>query len=318
VEVVPYTEILIYNPEGIATYKFQIPDRLEYIGGRICKGSKYWYKGVGTVYRCHHELYKGEELPDVSYHPPEVFYYGHRVIYERWLDKFGIFLKPMQPYFSDLIGSCGPKELKIVPNSTQFGKSAVVVENVTKWSDDYNGQYYMTLSYKCREKYQTKPNPDRLLNLLEFMVENEWCTPWDKNFINDITITGEISDVGDLFRSSKLQHIFGTVYATLHSLWKQNKTEFERVSKKVIPNDIPFEDGLWAGVFIGYVTAKIVGVRNIPVLDTKNTVELAERLLIQFLITDKNCAGIEQRHWGDKVRKQYLKRLKKQIKKWRK
>ena len=51
-------EIFIHNSEGTPYKSFTVDDDIEFLEGRISKGKKVYYKGIGVPYKFHfiHEL----------------------------------------------------------------------------------------------------------------------------------------------------------------------------------------------------------------------------------------------------------------------
>lgn len=296
---------LIYGTTDVL--HIHIDDELEFIGGRVSRGSSgLYYKGAGTVYQGHHVL---DPTGFSNARPADVFYYGYSVCEEKYRGMFGIFTWKMQPFFSDFVGSCGPKELKIVKHSELFEKSSVRVENVTKWSELSGGQYYFTLRYDCgRKKYVEDPHPYKLLDLLEYMVANDWCVPWDKGFISDVTYDGRISDVADMFRSKLFKHKLGTVYAALYSLWKKDQKLLKEVSNIYKWGSTPTHDGLWTAVYIATLACAIIGYDRYgrPKVDDAHII--GKELIRDILIKGRNCAGVEDVQHGIRVAKEYRKK----------
>ena len=74
--------------------------------------------------------------------------------------------------------------------------------------DAVNKQYYFKMDYKCKRKsyVQDDGNPQKLQDLLEYMLESDWNFLWDKGAINDITPEGLVSDV-DLTYLSQMNYI---------------------------------------------------------------------------------------------------------------
>lgn len=307
------TIVPVYDHRGDERYGIPIHDRLTFISGRVCKGeSGLYYKGTGTLYR-NHSVLDPTDYP-ADHKTSEVFYYGYTVSNRNWVGKFGIFPEKMQPYFSDMIGACGPKELKIIKNSTDFMMSSVRVDNVVNWTEGFNKQYYFVLHYDCgRRKYIDDPNPDLLLVLLEYMIGSEWCAPWDKGFIGDITADGRVSDVADLFRSRLFKHRLGTVYAAFYSLWQRNKAEFIRIANKFGWNNVPTVDGLWAGVYIVSLAARFIGEHRIHQPKRSDMFALADAFIGKQLIKGRNCGAVENVANGTKIAKQYQKRYRRII-----
>lgn len=301
------TYVPIYNKDGEAIEAIPIHDRLTYISGRVCKGeSGVYYKGAGCLYSSHHVLNpNGYDNPT----PASVFYYGYKVSNPAWKGKYGIFLQKMQPYFSDLAGACGPKELKLITNSRKFDKSSVEVINVAQWTPEHKGQYLFTLNYLCgRKKFSAESDVRLLISLIEYMTSENWCVPWDKGFISDVTDDGRVSDVADMFISEKKKHKLGTAWSLLHSLWVKQRDKFKELCETIGWSSVPSEDGFWAGIYIVAMAAMFIGeFRNTPPRKTE-TFEIAEAIMEKLLLRGRNCAGVENPNNSKYVSKLYLKR----------
>jgi hypothetical protein len=221
-------EIFIHNSEGTPYKSFNINDDIEFLEGRVSKGKKVYYKGVGVPYTSHFipELTDEYEYVDET----DIFYLGQCVSKKCFQGKFGVFEELYQPFFPDHIGACSSKEGPIVLNSIKFDLSSVEVYDCIP-IDEEAEQYYYILDYKCKrksylEKGLSEGDPHKLRTLIDYMVCNDWNSLWDKNAILDVTADGRISDVADLFESSELKHKLGTVYSYLYSLGKTNEQKY--------------------------------------------------------------------------------------------
>jgi len=304
------TIVPIIDKTGESIALIQVDDTLEYIGGRVCKGEKFYYKGLGGIYKYHHSLTKEYDVIG----PAEVFYYGYKLQNPKWVNKFGIFMERMQPFFSDWCFGCGKKELRLAENIRTFKKASVTIDNIVKWSDENGGQYYFVLNYDCgRKKYLQEPHPQELLDLLEYMLAEDWCVPWDKGFISDITYDGRVSDAADMFKSRVFKHKLGTVYSALHSLWQKDKKAFNEVAKLLGAEEAPTVDGLWTGVYI--VSVSYCFVKGVPTIlpDKSDTIDVAKWLIRDTLLLGRNCAAVEDVRKGNPVIKQYVKRFRRVI-----
>jgi hypothetical protein len=191
---------------------------LKFVSGRTSFDEKtgLFYKGAGTNYSGHFSLTKKYRVLK----EPEISYIGYRVFNDLWKDKFGIFLERYQPPFTDVIGACGKKEEHIVSNSTNFDFSGVSVSDVIS-IENFFKIYVLEYKYK-RDSFLSNPDIDKFFVLLEYMVKNNWCVPWDKNILNDINSNCYITDVADIFYSEKNIDKFGTVYAFIYGLLKND------------------------------------------------------------------------------------------------
>ena len=228
------TVIPIYSVNGDFVNELVIKEKLKYISGRVSKGKQHYYKGVGMPYS-HHYKRDISNLSSNEYNflgHTNIFYLGYGVENKSWKNKFGIFQERYQPFFPDYIGGCGIKERAITPNSIAFKKSSVEILDVILY-DKENQQYYFKMDYRCNRKNYIKDNgsPEKLCELIEYMIDNDWNFLWDKNSINDITPEGLVSDVADLFISDELEHQFGSVYSVFYSLHKSCQKSYEEFLK---------------------------------------------------------------------------------------
>lgn len=298
------TEIPVYNKQGQIEYVLELPEDIQFVSGRTSKSDKLYYKGVGSRYFSHSCL----SLVDVEKQSESsVFYYGWDVKNAKWADKFGIFQDRLQPYFSDFIGTCGNKELKIILNSRRFELSAVNVVDAVE-HDPINSQYYFVLDYKSpRNKYDG--NSIALVNLLSYMVESGWCFPWDKTSINDINNQGCVTDVADMFQSDDIKHLYGSVYSVFYSLFQTDNENYNKLlrflhcSRNTI-SDIP----VVVMLFLKKCNRDVYIKQNIS-----SQGQLYTHLVGNLLLRGRNCAGVEDHRKSDAVMIQYLDRFRDQL-----
>jgi len=131
------TVIPIYSAQGNKTGKISVHGDLEFVAGRTSRVGNTYYKGLGAQYKSHLTFDANE--PGVV-ERSKVFYCGYHTVSPAYRGKFGIIQRRYQPYFSDFIGSCGPKELNILKNSKEFGMSAVEVKDFVEY-DPKHHQY---------------------------------------------------------------------------------------------------------------------------------------------------------------------------------
>lgn len=297
------TIVPIYNRSGEQVSEIVIDANLTHVSGRVSLSDKgHYYKGVGVPYRSHAVVNPGPDVNIIGKDP--VFYCGYTCENPNWKGKAGIFQDRYQPYFSDFIGSCGPKELRLIEHSRQFDRSSVRVLDCVDY-DKENNQRYFILDYECkRRRYLDGGDPKELGDLIDYMVLNGWNFPWDKAAIRDISFDGRVSDVADMFRSKDPIHRFGTVYSILYSLATldfKKYTEFVRSVKLKHSGDIDFPMLALALLDKNGVDVNLL----LPKKATDNFM-VYEYLVGKKLIYGTNCAHVESKAYGDKVIQGYV------------
>ena len=219
-------DIPVYDKKGNLVNSITLNDTIEYVDGRVYKGSKSYYKGIGIPYEYH--FIQPEEITDEysMVEKSDVFYLGYGVSKKVFSGKTGVFQEKYQSHFTDWIGACGIKELNILENLYDVGgfeMSAIEVFGYETIDKD-NQQYYLSVDYPDgRTNYVNDPNPVELRNLLDYMIQNDWNFPWDKASISDINSKSKVTDVADIFKSDELNHKLGSVYSVLYSLHQTDK-----------------------------------------------------------------------------------------------
>jgi len=307
------TDIKIYDADGNAKNALIINDEIDFsvVDGRVFKGTKCYYKGIGVHYSFHfipkiqydENLYHALEMHDV-------FYMGFRVEKKSFIGKRGIFQEPFQTMFSDFIGTCGVKELSIIENSMFFKmSSAEILESVNY--DTENMQYYFKVNYKCgRSKYIETGDPRGLRSLIEYMLSSHWNIIWDKDSITDISANGMVTDVGELFVSSTLENKFGTVYSILYSLGKRN---FNKYVEFLGVYDLKHEDNM-SYVFNTVEILKKNNINTEKMFLTNFMVDNYKHIVLNYLLTGRNCGYCSFVDLGDKIRDEYVSKTMKNFK----
>jgi hypothetical protein len=306
------TIVPIYDAQGIQVNQLNIDDDIQYVNGRVQKGKKCYYKGIGMPYSCHMML-KFDKLKYEVLKKTDIFYLGYQVVKKCFKNKTGIFQEKYQPFFSDFIGTCGVKEGTIVLNSTIFEFSSVDVIDYVLY-DEENVQSYYMLDYKCgRHSYLTEGGePSRLRELLDYMIQNDWNFLWDKGAISDVSKYGLVSDVADLFISKELSHKLGTVYSILYSLMKLNKNKYIEF---LVANDMKhFDQRSIIFNSIELLWRNGIDVSELFKYNTMN--QNYKHIVLNYLIVGKNCAYCAcdlYKDNGEKVKEQYVEMIEKQM-----
>lgn len=311
------TDISIYDNLGNIVSNLSISDNIQYVGGRVCRGEKIYYKGIGVPYTSHYVT--DENLTDdyqiIS--KSDVFYLGNQVFKNCFIGKVGIFQERYQNHFTDWIGSCGVKELNILENlydEYKFEKSSIDILGY-EVIDEEKEQYYLKVQYYCgRKTFVDYPNSSKLRDLIDYMIQSNWNFPWDKNSITDISWDSRVTDVADIFYSKDLMHKIGTVYSILYSLGNTNKKAFNQFCED---NNLVHEHQMH------YVlnSAKILSENGVDIrsLLKENLVETYKHIVKNYLIVGKNCGfcGVgsclkrkdANYSYGEEIKKLYIERV---------
>ena len=270
------------------------------------------YKGVGVKYEGHSNFNAAGYI-NVKPHP--VFYYGYGVTREIWLGKTGIFQERCQPFFSDFIVTCGPKELKIINNSREFEKSAVRVVDCIEY-DPENNQRYFILDYGKEGRtswIKDRGTVEGLLELLEYMLVNNWNFPWDKGAIGDVSGSGSVHDVADMFKSKEFIHKLGTVYAVLYSMKNKSQGRYYEFLTSAGYKHKDDKDFL----FIAVALLERFGVNTSEGFSfyANDEFDAYYHLVGNCLLWGRNCGYVEDEKEGEKIREQYVNRFFNQLSK---
>lgn len=310
-------DISVYDKNGDVVDCISVNDTIEYVDGRVSKGEKYYYKGLGVPYVQHHiqpeDMTGGYDLIDVC----DVFYIGNVVSKKVFSGKTGIFQEKYQTHFTDWIGACGVKELNIFENLYDeggFEMSAIdVLERGT--IDEDEQQYYLKVDYPHgRINYVVDSSPVKLRTLLDYMIQGDWNFPWDKNSISDITFESMVTDVGDIFKSEELSNKIGSIYSVLHSLYQSNINLYYDFCKT---NNLPYKNKM--GIIFNTLVLLVSNKVDVNHLYMSTPIETYKNIVYNYLITGKNCGfcGVgsckrrvdDNFSYGEYIREEYIKRF---------
>jgi len=310
-------DILVHDKTGKVINSIELNDTIEYVDGRVCKGSKSYYKGVGIPYKYHH--IQPEQMSD-EYNlieKSDVFYIGNCVSKKVFSNKTGIFQEKYQSHFTDWIGACGIKELNILENlydEGRFEMSAIEVFGYETIDKD-NEQYYLSVDYPDgRINYVNDSNAVELRNLLDYMIQNDWNFPWDKDSISDINSKSKVTDVADLFKSNELKHKIGSVYSVLYSLHETDRNlylDFCNVNKIPHYGQMSF--------VINTLTLLAYNKVDVRSLYDKTPAATYKNIVKNYIIPGKNCGfcGVgsckrredENLSYGEYIMREYSKKF---------
>lgn len=315
-------EIPIYNNKGVKVNSLHISDTLEYVDGRVCKGQDYYYKGVGVPYHSHH-IYSEDTTNEYDIiSKSDIFYLGNCVSKKSYQNKTGIFQEKFQPHFTDWIGACGIKELNIFENLYDEGGFEFNAIEVFEYQtiDETNQQYYLKVDYPDgRKNYLENPNSDDLRRLIDYMIQNNWNFPWDKNSISDVSINSKVTDVADIFKSQEISHKIGSVYSVLYSLFNADRNQYFKFCEK---NNMMHQNQM---SFV-FNALQLLAYNDVDVsfLFKESQIETYKNIVLNYLVNGKNCGfcGVGSckgrkdvnQSYGEEIRDEYVKRTREQLK----
>lgn len=295
--------ISIYSVDGMLSGVLELPEDVDFVSGRTSKSKTCYYKGVGSFYKGH------ASLDATRYNKTKknsIFYYGYDVENQNWKGKFGIFQERFQPYFSDFIGTCGPKERSIKSISTAFSHSAVeVLERVDY--DIENQQSYYKLQYTSpRDSFLDGGKTIDFVNLIDCMLHEGWNFPWDKASARDVNKLGRVTDVADLFFSHGPIHKMGTIYSLLFSIFSLSPFMYVKLASQM-----GFGDHSQEGIplFVYFIMDKL-GFGLPMRRDITDRRSLYVHLIGNILLRGRNCASVENPDHGNMVMLSYVDRFK--------
>ena len=308
--------IPIYDKNGDIVQSIHIDDTIQFVDGRVCKGEKYYYKGIGIPYKQHHIL--PEDMSDEYdlIEKSDVFYIGNAVSKKVFAGKTGIFQEKYQVHFTDWIGACGVKELNILENLYDeggFEMSAIEVFGHETIDAD-NQQYYLKVDYPTgRTDYLSgDSDPLELRELLDYMIQSDWNFPWDKNSISDINFDSKITDVADLFKSSELSHKIGSVFSVLYSLQQSDDDLYQEFCED---NNLPHFNQV--SCVINTLALLMYNKVDVSHLYQRTPTDTFRKVMRDYIIPGKNCGfcGVgsckrkvdDNLSYGEYIREEYFK-----------
>lgn len=304
----PKTDIVpVYSITGKKEHEIILPEKIMPVSSKRGGFSNrdMYYKGAGIVYQCHFTNQCGPEVHLVN--QTNILYEKYQVCYPNLAGRFGIFLFPHQPVFSDLEGGCGKKETRLLENQKLFERTAIeeIANVISTGLEDHNIFVY-------RMKKRTG-EPLDVVNLIEYFLCENYNTAWDKNLWADIYCYSYVRDVADWFVSDKLCHKLGTVYALLHSIYDSDVYLYSMILRYIL--------GIYNSerLFILYFSALIVN-KYCPGLFHEWKQDLTEatpelnRELLGLLFSGKACCHLENDGEWNWVREYYYARMDRYVK----
>lgn len=285
----------VYDRNGRKLYEVKLPEKvmpLPYKRTAIAESGVY-YKGCGIVYR-KHMVNQQESNMRILEHS-RIIYEKYVVSYINLAGRFGIFTFPHQPIFSDMEGTCGKKELKLLENQRQFELSAIqeITAVIPTGIKDSNVYAYRLKSVKAE--------PMDIINLIEYILTENFNTAWDKNLWADIFCYQYVRDVADWFPSSSACHKLGTIFALLNSLYHNDIYLYTMLLRETI--------GVMntEKIYIPYFSAQIVDkyCPGIFDLDIENDCVGTYAELLRLLFSGKACCHLEDDEKWQWVREHY-------------
>ena len=294
--------IPVYNIEGQKVHEIHLPEKITPMvskrGG--FSDTNTYYKGAGITYQSHivNQCKPGMKVLEKT----NIVYEKYAVCYPKLVGRFGIFLFPHQAVFSDMEGGCGKKEMRLMENQKSFELSAIkeITDVIPTGIENHN-----IYAYRLKEKGAQSFD---IVALIEYVLQADFNTAWDKNLWSDIYCYSYVRDVADWFVSKQLSHKVGTVYALLSSLYKSDVYLYSMLLKEVL-NTYNCDK-----VLILYFSALIV-YKYCPEQFDALTVDIKEitlevyRELLRLLFSGKACCHLENDEEWNWVREFYFGRI---------
>lgn len=292
----------VYDVRGELLNVIRLPEKIMPIpakrGGFGTSGI--YYKGCGVVYRNHlgNEISQKEKDGLKIIGNTGIVYEKYLHCYQRLVGKFGIFMFRHQPVFSDYEGGCGKKEQRLIENQDLFRRSAIeeIVDVIPTGIPQHN-----IYGYRLKN---VKGGIEDTVALIQYVLENNWNTAWDKNLWGDIMAYGYIRDVADWFISEKINHKLGTVYALLNSLYRADLLLYSQVLLKSFgvysfeKNKILYYSALMVRKYCREQMEK-------EGLEIEEWNEKLYKVLFMLLISGKACCHLEEDEKWSWVREYY-------------
>ena len=147
----------------------------------------------------------------------------------------GYFLKGFSLTFSDFIGTCGKKELKIESNQNLAFSGVKVMDRIQIGTDMF--------IFKLRE---SDPNPGKepglkeILWFIEQALHAKHACPFDKDLYRDLDSEAKVHDPADWYLIDRgpehwiwFEAKVGTIYALMRSIYRHNRSLFKELADNV-------------------------------------------------------------------------------------
>ena len=301
--------IPIYDSSGSQLEEIHLKERIMPIptkrGGFAASGL--YYKGAGIVYRNHLEcnneyVRRMDSTGEVQIIGKTGLVYENLIVCNpKLVGRFGIFIFKHQPIFSDYEGGCGIKEQRLVTNRNEFELNAIeeIIDVIPTGIENHN--------IYCYRLKKLKGGIADTVNLIRYVLTNDWNTAWDKNLWEDIECFGYVRDVADWFKSKEFRHKLGTVYAFLNSLYRFSMKMYAQLLLEIFGN-YDFNKKMILCSSAEIVKKYCSEFSNLELTyDTEN--EICFEKLYKELISGKACCHLEDDEKWSWVREYYKNRL---------
>lgn len=287
-----YTDkVPIIDEKGKQFDEIKLPEKIRPMQRRRCgiSDNEVYYKGAGIIYTGHYANDYDEHLKLVE--ETGALYEKYNVIYPALFRRYGIFSFRHQPCFSDYEGACGCKEKNLIRMHQRFELSAIEeILDVIETPIDQHCVY----AYRLKK---LSGNYHNTLELVEYLLSNDFNTGWDKNLWDDIECYGYVRDLADWFVSSAFCHKLGTMYALLSDLYKKDKYLYEVIVRTLTNLE---QLGDYHIIYIAALIVKKYSPNCIPNnIDLKEPCEKLYTDLWKELYSGKACCHLEnEEEWG--------------------
>ncbi len=232
-----------------------------------------------------------------------VAYQRYTVVYPELYQKFGIFSFPHQPVFSDCEGGCGPKEENLPVMQERFALSAIrEIVDVVETPLSHHRIYVFRLK-ELQGSYKDT------VNLIEYILSENFNSAWDKNLWADIMCYGYVRDLADWFVSDEPAHRLGTIYALLHSIMKADKCLYEEIVHETVGleqmGDI-YMPYVAAGILERYLPGSLGGISG----ETPTPKVMGK--LWKMIYSGKACCHLEKEEEWAHIRADFMREIPRQ------
>lgn len=294
--------IPVYNAMGQKEHEIFLPETITPLRSKRggFSDSGLYYKGAGIRYRSHLVNDCRPETKLLS--KTNIIYEKYAVCYPKLVGRFGIFQFPHQEVFSDREGGCGKKEMRLAENQKNFERSAIeeITDVIPTGIEDHN-----IFVYRLKK---VKSEPLDIINLIEYVLQENYNTAWDKNLRSDIYSYSYIRDVADWFISEKLCHKLGTVYALLNAVYNEDVYWYSMLLKETL------DTYNCEKILILYFSALLVNkycpeLFAVPEYDIHDVTPELMGNLFRLLFLGKACCHLENEAQWEWVREYYNARI---------
>ena len=292
--------IPVIDAAGAKIAEIRLKEKIRPVPRRRCGISEQnlYYKGAGILYTGHFVNQHDETVKLVS--EQDVLYEKYHVVYPALYRRFGIFTFPHQPIFSDCEGGCGKKEANLLTMQKNFQFSAI--EEITDVLDtplEHHSIYVYRMKTLSGGYHDT-------VRLIEYLLQENFNTPWDKNVWDDIVCFGYVRDLADWFISDLFSHKLGTVYGLLNTLIKKDKYLYEFLVHNLTGLEQLGDHHI---IYLAALIVKRFSPNTVPDLDLSHPCEETYTALWNALYDGRACCHLENEAAWSFVRQELKKKI---------